>query len=147
VATAKEQKMIDEPSAPADHEKLTAMLAYGLYLLAIVNGITLLIGFIVALVRRDSARGTLYESHYRNLVTVFFVVAAFGVVVLGAALTGLLSLLSLSFLPHFWWHFDGWFPFPALFVPGALLGWFLLGLWYLWRVIGGFIRAIEEKPY
>lgn len=139
--------MINDPFSPADRERLPLMLAYGLYLLAIANGITMLIGFIIALLRRDEARGTLYESHYRNLTTVFFVVMAFTGVMLAAAATGLLGLMSMAFSPHPWWDFYPWFPLPALFVPAALLGWFLLGLWYLWRVIGGFIRALEEKPY
>ena len=137
--------MINDPSVPADRERLPLMLAYGLYLLAIVNGITMLIGFIIALVRRNEARGTLYESHYRNLTTVFFVVAAFTGLMLAMAATGLFSLMSLAFHP--WWDFYAWFPMPALFLPAAMLGWFILGIWYLWRVIGGFIRALEEKPY
>jgi uncharacterized membrane protein len=139
--------MIHDPSSPADRERLPVMLAYGFYLLAIANGFTLLIGFIIAMVRREDARGTLYESHYRNLTTVFFAVAAFAGVMLALAATGLLGLLSMAFSPYPWWSFYSWFPFPALFVPAALLGWFALGLWYLWRVIGGFIRALEEKPY
>jgi len=139
--------MIEDPTSPADRERLPVMLAYGLYLLAIANGFTMLIGFIVAMVRRDEARGTLYESHYRNLTTVFFVVMAFTGVMLALAATGLLGLMSMAFGFYPWRHFYAWFPWPALFVPAALLGWFLLGLWYLWRVIGGFIRALEEKPY
>ena len=63
--------MNETAPATADQDReLPAMLAYGLYLVGIVNGITMLIGFIVALVRRDAARGTVYESHYRNLIMV-----------------------------------------------------------------------------
>jgi len=35
----------------------------------------------------------------------------------------------------------------ALLVPVALVGWVVLGIWYLCRVIGGFLRALEERPY
>jgi uncharacterized membrane protein len=37
------------PDARDDRERLAVMLAYGLYLLAITNGVTALVGFIVAL--------------------------------------------------------------------------------------------------
>lgn len=139
--------MINDPSTPLDRERLPLMLAYGLYLLAIANGLTMLIGFIIALVRRNEARGTPYESHYRNLITVFVVVMAFAGLMLVAAMAGMLGLISMAFTPWPWWHFHSWFPLPFLFFPGALVGWFLLGFWYLWRVIGGFIRALEERPY
>ena len=143
--------MIDDPSLhptlAADRERLPVMLAYGLYLLAIANGVTLLIGFIIALVRRDEARGTLYESHYRNLITVFFAVMAFAGLMLAAAAAGFLGVISLAFSRHALWDFYTWVPLPAILIPAAMMGSFLLGLWYLWRVVGGFIRALDEKPY
>lgn len=139
--------MIDSPSTPTDRERLSVMLAYGLYLLAIGSGITMLIGFVIALVRRDEARGTFYESHYRNLIAVFFVMMAFAGLMLAVAMAGLLGLMSVAFSRDWPWDFRAWFPMPVLLVPLAMLGTFLLGIWYLWRVIGGFMRALEEKPY
>ena len=132
--------------AGADRERLAVMLSYGLYLLAITNGVTALVGFIVALARREAARGTIYESHYRNLITVFLVLAAFAGLMLAAVLAGVLGLFSFAFSPAPWaalW----WFPVPVMMAPLLGLGWLVLGLWSLWRVIGGFIRALEERPY
>src|SRR4051812_19869635 len=128
---------------PMDRERLPLLLAYGLYLVGIVNGITLLIGFIVALVRRDAARGTLYESHYRNLITVFLVMMVFTGLMVTLAAAGLTRVLFAMFSDRPLWDLASWFPFPALLVPVALVGWAVLGIWYLWRVIGGFLRALE----
>ncbi len=134
------------PDIRDDRERLAVLLAYGLYLLAITNGVTALVGFIVALARRDAARGTVYESHYRNLITVFLVLMAFAGLVLAAVLAGVLGLFSLAFSPAPWaalW----WFPVPVVMAPLLGIGWLILGVWTLWRVIGGFIRALEERPY
>lgn len=132
---------------PMDRERLPLLLAYGLYLVGIVNGITMLIGFVVALVRRDAARGTVYESHYRNLITVFIVMMVFTGLMLTLAAAGLTRVFFALFSDHPLWDLASWFPFPALLVPVALVGWVVLGIWYLWRVIGGFLRALEERPY
>jgi uncharacterized membrane protein len=138
---------IHEPSATGtDRERLVLMLAYGLYLLAIANGVTLLIGFVIALARRDEAKGSIYEGHYRNLILVFFASMAFAALMGMAILAGLLGLLSAAFDLNSW-PFAWWFPVPVLLVPVAVLGSILFGVWYLWRVIGGFFRALEEKPY
>jgi uncharacterized membrane protein len=122
------------------------MLAYGLYLLAIANGVTLLVGFVIALARRAEAKGTIYEGHYRNLILVFFVAMAFASLMGMAVLAGLLGLLSAAFSLNPW-PFAAWFPLPVLLLPVAGLGSVLFGIWYLWRVVGGFFRALEEKPY
>src|SRR3569833_905578 len=79
-------------------ERNWALAAYGLFLIAPASsGITALIGVILAHLRLNTARGGFYESHYRNLILVFwvwfskkFVAAAFAI----AGLAGVgLSLL------------------------------------------------------
>jgi uncharacterized membrane protein len=129
--------------ARIDPERLPVMLAYGLYLLAITNGLTLLVGFLIALWRRGGARGGIYESHYRNLITVFLVTVAFAGLMLALAASALLGLVSAAFVP---WpgNLYGWFAIPFLF-PLAWAGWVVFALWYLWRVVGGFIRALDER--
>ena len=136
--------MIDKDWADADRERLPVMLAYGLYLLAITNGLTLLLGFLVALLRRRGAQGTVYESHYRNLIAVFFVGLGFTGLMLALAAGAVLGLVSTALIP---WpgNLYGWFAIPFLF-PLAWLGWVVFALWYLWRVIGGFVQALEERP-
>lgn len=139
---------MDQPQAtPMDRERLPLLLTYGLYLVAMANGFTMLIGFIVALLRRDAARGTIYESHYRNLITVFVVMMAFAGVTIVLVTAGVTRVLFSAFGDHPLWDFYSWFPFPVMLAPLALLAWAGFGIWYLWRVIGGFIRALEDKPY
>ena len=127
-----------------DRDRLPVMMAYGLYLVAVVNGFTMLLGFLIAIVRLNAARGTIYEGHYRNLITVFLVVLGFAVLMIGLAMSALLGFVSAALVP---WpaNFYGWFAIPFLF-PLAWIAWVILGFWYLWRVIGGFLKALEEQP-
>lgn len=129
--------------AADDRERLPALLAYGFYLLAIAGGAAMLIGFIIAVVRRESARGTLYEGHYRNLILVFLVVLGFVGLLLAATAAGMFNMMWGT------WGWGGivWAPFSFFLLPGTMMLWLALGVWYLWRVVGGFIRALDEKPY
>jgi len=136
--------MNNDTSLDADRDRLAVLLAYGLYLLAITNGVTALIGFIIALARRDGARGTVYESHYRNLILVFLVLMGAAGLVLAASLAGVFGLISFAFNP---WAALWWAPVPLMMAPVMVLGWFVLGVWILWRVIGGFLKALEERPF
>ena len=134
-----------QASQTLDQERLLVALAYGLYLISFAGGLSLLIGFIVALVRKPHARGTIYESHYRNLIQVFFVMLIFVGIVLAAALAGSLDLLF-----GFLWHpvFAVWqWPLAAMMIPVAATVSLLLGIWFLWRVVRGFVRVLDDKPY
>ncbi len=77
---------------------------------------------------------------------VFFVIMGFVGLVFAAVMAGLFGLLAVALTPAPWPAF-AWFPVPVLLAPVLVLGSFLLGLWYLWRVIAGFFRALEEKPW
>ena len=93
--------MMNDPapvSSAIDQERLLVALAYGLYLISVAGGLPLLAGVFIALVRKPHARGTNYESHYRNLILVFFVILAFAGIMLAAAL--LAGLLNLLFAVH-----------------------------------------------
>ena len=94
------------------------LICYGLYLLGCVNGLTTLIGVIIAYVKRDDARGTGWASHFDNLIVVFWVSL---VVFIVGALT--------------------W-----IFLIGFVF-WFVLVIWYLYRTIRGVIRAVEHRPF
>jgi uncharacterized membrane protein len=110
------------PAAPratssADLRTLT-LICYGLYLLGVINGLTTLIGVIIAYVKRDDARSTIWSTHFDNLMTVFWVSI---VVFIVGALT--------------------W-----IFLIGFVF-WFVLAIWYLYRCIKGLIRAVENRAY
>jgi uncharacterized membrane protein len=116
-----------------------AIVCYVLFLLAAVNGLTALIGVIIAYVKRHDATGSIWYSHFTNMIVVFWVMV-------GAAILGFLTwpLAIGAFFaasPVFW-------P-PALTLPFAFgfLIFPLLAVWYLYRIVRGLVRASEERPY
>ncbi|MEJ0028128.1 MAG: hypothetical protein WDN01_19040 [Rhizomicrobium sp.] len=133
--------------APAQGElRVVSLICYGLFLLALVNGITAIAGVILAYIKRDEARGTVWESHMRNLIRVFWV----GVVLAGAALV--LILPALSTLIYALIATDGHPPPPLVgglvaTVPILWLAGLAFLVWYLYRTIGGFARALDGKAY
>jgi uncharacterized membrane protein len=96
-----------------------AIVCYVLYFTALISGITALIGVIIAYVKKGDARGTVWESHFDNLISVFWI-ALVGCIV--GALT--VWVLGLGIL--------------------ILIGVFV---WYLYRTIKGFLAVIDSKPY
>ena len=132
----------------ADSGELRAVLliAYGLFLFAILNGLSAIAAIVLVYVKRDEARGTGWEGHVRNLVRVFwisFVIAVVALFVLLQAFGGLVfSLFTTNGNPP-----------PAVIgglvalVPVFLLGAVLFLAWYLYRTLRGFVRTLESKPY
>ena len=115
------------------------IVCYVLFLLASVNGLTAIVGVIIAYAKRRDAIGTPWQSHFANLILVFWVMV-------GAAIVGFLTwpIAIGAFLvawPVFW-------P-PALTIPFAFgfLIFPLFALWYLYRIIRGLIRASDERPF
>jgi uncharacterized membrane protein len=110
-----------------------------LFLLAAVNGLTAIIGLIIAYTKRNDAAGTIWQSHFKNLIFVFWVMV-------GAAVLGILTWpIALGALLAAWpvlWP-------PAMTLPFAFwfLGIPLLVIWYFYRGVRGLIRASEERPY
>lgn len=107
----------------ATEEQLTGLrrstiLIYGLYIASYFLGVTAVIGVIVAYLKRGEARGTVYESHFSNQITVFWVVLVIGI------LGGFLVIVLI-----------GWLVLA------------LLALWSIWRVVKGLVRAMDRRPY
>ena len=139
-----------ENSSPQnDSERLLVLLSYGLMLIAPpMGGFSAVIGVLIAHVRLDHARGSIHESHYRNLIRVFWTLLIYAL-----AMMSLLSFTAgYSFFSLFW----PWFwPWHALIVGGAwvmilwLAGLLSLGMviWYYWRLILGFVRALDDRPF
>ena len=134
-------------AAPSDASlKATALLAYGLFLLAPVNGISAIAGVIVAYIRRDEARGTLWEGHLRNLIRMFWISAIVAALFLAAVLQGMGGLLYSLFVTN-------GAPPPGLvggllaLLPLLFLFAVLFAVWYFYRVMRGFLRALDSKPY
>lgn len=127
--------------------RASLLIAYGLYLLALVSGgFTALVGVVLVYARREEARGTVWQSHCRNLLWVFWLAVVATVVFTAAVLEGAGTLLFSLF------HTEG-NPPPELvgglvaLVP--LLGLFavVVTVFYLYRTVRGFIHAIDGRPY
>ncbi len=132
----------DEP------ERATVLIAYGLMLGAIMGGITALIGMVIAMVRVGDARGSVWESHYRNIIAVFWVGAALFLTLIGAALTGMLAMAGMA-IGNAWMDGDALLALPllGLTVPFMMLAWLLFCLWYFYRLLRGLLRALDGRAY
>jgi uncharacterized membrane protein len=110
-----------EPQGHAD-----TRLAHILYILHAISPFTLwtlsVVAVIIGAFTRDKVRGTWVETHYSWLARTFF--------------WGLLWLVAVSFL-------------FAVTIVGLFLLWLpwgLLTLWYLYRVVRGWLRLNDGKP-
>ncbi|MGH6872142.1 MAG: DUF4870 family protein [Rhizomicrobium sp.] len=117
-----------------------ALVAYGLMLLACANGFTALVAVVLAYIKRDDARGTPYQSHFANVITVFWTAVVLLAVFIAAAAAGAITIFAT--------------PEPHHLVPQAIaigVGIWCAGVafavWYLYRTIRGLIRAIDDRPY
>ncbi|HEY4126150.1 MAG TPA: hypothetical protein VGM36_16115 [Rhizomicrobium sp.] len=135
--------MSDNPqtaSAPAlSDTKMLAIICYGLFILAFTNGLTAIVGVVLAHIKRSETRGTIWESHFANLIHVFWTGVAFWVIFFVAVLFGVAGM----------WHeviVDD-FPAPMLALPVLGLAFLVYVVWYLYRVVRGLMAALENKPY
>lgn len=110
----------EKPAVPAVEEaaRTTAIIVYLLYLAALVNGITAIVGVVLAYVKRDDVRGTIYEGHFSNAIEIFWVF-----------LIGMCIAVPLCFV--------------LVGIPLVIL----IYVWVLFRTIKGLVRAIDAKPY
>ena len=128
----------DATGGVSDLRSLT-IVCYVLFLLASVNGLTAIVGVIIAYVKRRDAAGTIWHSHFNNLILVFWVMVA-------AAIVGFLTwpIAIAAFLVAWPVSLPPVLTLPFMFGFVILP---LLALWYLYRVLRGLIRASEERPY
>jgi uncharacterized membrane protein len=134
------------PAATSDPRPLV-IVCYFLYLLACINGFTAIIGVVIAHIRRHESAGTIWQSHFDNLILVFWVLVAAVLIAVLAFPLGLWANFSFQFFSHplifFLW--PPWFlVFPVVF---GLIVFPLLVIWYFYRTIRGLIRAAEARPY
>lgn len=106
----------------SDAGRLSAIIAYALYLLSIPSaGVFALIGVIFAYVGRDGA-GPLARSHLDNAVHVWWVAFAWGVAcVLGWIIGGALTIVLIGF-PIIWLFMVIGFIVAVWFTIKSLLG-------------------------
>jgi uncharacterized membrane protein len=129
----------------AGEERNWALVAYGLFLIAPASsGITALVGVILAYLRRDVARGGLYESHYRNLILIFWVWLAVALVAVAVAIAGFAGV-AVSVLQS--WPASGLVLYRGFMTLGFLsLTVVVVLVWYYWRLIRGLIHLLDDRP-
>lgn len=104
---------------------------YGLYLLGLVNGLTILVGLVIAYMNRDAA-GPAMRSHYTFLIKTFWVSIAWFVI------AGVLVL------------FGGILSLVLVGIPFLMLGlfiWGVVGIWFAVRCIVGLVYLSQGEAY
>jgi uncharacterized membrane protein len=121
----------DRPIQEASEDRVLPAIVYGLYLLGAANGLTTVVGLVLALANRGRA-GERVRSHYTFLIRtcwLWLAWMAIGIVliVVGAPL----SLLLVGI--------------PLLLVGKAIIG--LIELWFIVRVVIGAIYLAQNEAY
>jgi uncharacterized membrane protein len=107
------------PAAIESDHRLLAIIGYGLYLVGWpCLHMPTIAGVVLAYIKRDDVRGTIWESHFQNMIETFWV-----------SLVLLIVAVPLCFV--------------VVGIP-LLIG---TVVWFLYRTIKGLIRAIENRPY
>lgn len=91
-------------------------IIYVLYLASLLIGVSLIVGVIIAYVKRDDMTGTIYRSHIDSLIKIFWI----------SLVVAIISCLTF---------------FPIVF---AIL--FGLAVWFLIKTVTGLIKCIDGKP-
>lgn len=115
---------------PAESRTLPAV-TYGLYLIGLTHGLTILIALIIAYASRGGA-GPAMRSHYTWIIRTFWL--SIGWFLIGAAFA-------------FW---GGIFSIILVGLPFLWLGWTILGLVWLWvliRLILGAVALASDQAY
>jgi uncharacterized membrane protein len=97
--------------------KNLTMIAYGLYALGLfLGGVPTIIGLVIAYIKRGEYNGTIYGEHLRFLIRTFWYGVLWTVVGL------ILSLLYVGFIVMF-----------------------AVGIWYIYRIVRGFLCLNDGK--
>jgi len=127
--------MTDTTAAPievrAEEDKVLPAVVYGLYLLGCTNGLTAIVGLIVAYVNRDTA-GPINESHFTFAIRTFWLGIAW--VIIG----GLLLMFGLPMLVLL-------IGLPMMIAGGLILG--AVGLWFVVRCVLGIYYLVRGEAY
>lgn len=95
-----------------------ALVAYILMILGLFTGVLWFIGAIWAMVKLSDAEGTLFEDHYRNMISVFW-----------------------------WWLGWSIVGFALSIILVGYLVFFLVWLWSLYRLLKGLARITSNRSY
>lgn len=127
------------PSVPLSDARIYAIVCYVLFIAAFTNGLTGIIGVVLAYIKRDDVRGTIWESHFSNMIHVFWTSVAVTVLFIGLMVFGVFGI---------WWtsqtnQFSG----AIIALPVMAFAGLAYVVWYLYRTVRGLMYAVDEKPY
>jgi uncharacterized membrane protein len=108
------------PGRGAELESIrtTVLFVWGLYALGLfVAGVPTIAGIILAYVKRGSAVGTIYESHFNYAISTFWI--SILITIVGSIL---------------------------FFIGVGWIVWALGAIWYVYRIIRGGLRALNREP-
>jgi uncharacterized membrane protein len=115
----------------AEEDKVLPAVVYGLYLLGFTNGLTFVIGLIVAYVNRDQA-GPINQSHYTFAIRTFWLSIAWFLI--GAVLLAFgIPLIVLAI------------GIPMIAIGGLIMG--AVSLWFVVRCVMGIVYLVRGEAY
>jgi uncharacterized membrane protein len=123
--------MSETASYEGVEDRTMPAIVYALYLIGIVNGVTVLLGLVLAYLGRDRC-GPRTQTHYTFLIRTFWLWIAW--LLIGIALV-------------FW---GGIFSLILVGLPFFSLGWAILALihtWFAVRAIAGVIYLARDEAY
>jgi uncharacterized membrane protein len=109
--------IVSDAAQATDSERQILLIAYALHGAAVLNGLTAIAGVIVNHIKINETHNHFVRSHHRWLIRTFW----FGL--LWTAVSAALSLLLVGFL-----------------------GFVIVGVWWLYRVIRGVLAYTDGKP-
>lgn len=127
------------PSGTDTETRILAIIAYVFFIGVFAAGLGTIVGVVLAYVKRDEARGTIWESHFDNLIHVFWTGVAVFVVFCAIAALGIFGVLRTVETNQF--------AGAVLLLPVLYVASIAYLVWYLYRVVKGLMRALENKPY
>ena len=119
------------PPARAEEDKILPIVVYALYLLGFTNGLTFLVGLIVAYVYRQDA-GPINASHYTFAIRSFWLSIWWFLIGLALFLVGLVLLVLLIGI-------------PMMIAGGVIMG--AVGIWFAVRSIMGLVYLLKGEAY
>lgn len=128
-----------QQGAPATDARILTIICYALFIAVFTNGLTAIVGVVLAYVKRGEARGTIWESHFNNLIHVFWFSVVFMVVFMALAAFGAFGVWHTAATDHF--------SAPVLVLPVLWLAGVGYVVWYLYRTVRGIVFALENKAY
>ncbi|MBP6878234.1 MAG: hypothetical protein KBC34_09440 [Phenylobacterium sp.] len=120
-----------ETTIVTTEDRVLPAVVYGLYLLGLVNGLTILVGLVVAYINLDKA-GPRMRTHYDFQIRTFWIGLAIFLSL--GLLIGISAVLSLVLIG---------IPFLMLF----LFLWGAVGVWFAVRCIVGLVYVSQDQAY